>query len=84
MLKTSLNDLLQIAQEFHGIEDGHLELRLQPEALRSLSKRCKTLHEEYMRILEKLDSFSFEEHQVRIFWNKKLVYIFLLVTWLRF
>ena len=54
----------QIAQEFKAIEDGHLDHKLQPEALRALSKRCKTCCEDFMRLLEKLDSFSFEEHQV--------------------
>ena len=56
-------DVFQIAKEYKDIEGGHLDQKHQPEALRNLSKRCKVCCEDYMKTLEKLDSFTFEDHQ---------------------
>lgn len=56
--------MFQIKNELRDIENGHLDSKLQPEALKQLRKRCQICNEELMKNLETFDSFSFEENQV--------------------
>lgn len=67
--------IVEISKDVTDIENGHLDRKLQPEALRSLSKRCKICSEEYMKLLEKLDSFTFAEHQIQAKMKRKSVVI---------
>lgn len=59
-----VNKSFQIKKELQDIENGHLDSKLQPDALRQLRKRCQVCNEDLMKLLETYDSFSFQENQV--------------------
>ncbi|KAJ8040568.1 BAG family molecular chaperone regulator 1 [Holothuria leucospilota] len=48
----------QINQELEGIEQGYLDNSLVQEALQKLQKRLASCHEEFVKLLETLDSLS--------------------------
>lgn len=48
----------QINQELEGIEQGYLDSSLVQEALQKLQKRLASCHEEFVKLLETLDSLS--------------------------
>ncbi|XP_059081591.1 BAG family molecular chaperone regulator 1-like [Tigriopus californicus] len=55
--------LQQVADEVRDIERGFLSPEHHQKAWPSLLKRCRNGSEEFMRLLETLDTFRFEEHQ---------------------
>merc|ERR1711976_394227 len=54
----------EIRVEISDIEKGHLEKKLQPEALKTLTKRVKCVNEELQKMLESLDSVQLQEDQL--------------------
>ncbi|XP_077989745.1 BAG family molecular chaperone regulator 1-like [Glandiceps talaboti] len=61
----------ELEKEVEGIENGFLQDDLIPEACDKLSKRLAVCNEEFMRIMEKLDSMSIPEDQRTIRSKKK-------------
>ncbi len=55
--------LVAVAEEVKGMEDGYLATEHHAEAVKGLVKRRKAATEDYMRLLEALDSLATEEHQ---------------------
>ncbi|KAK8748928.1 hypothetical protein OTU49_015601 [Cherax quadricarinatus] len=55
--------LFDIIPQVDGISGGYLESRLCGETLGRLRKQLLAVNEEFMRLLEQLDSISFEENQ---------------------
>ncbi|XP_070533723.1 BAG family molecular chaperone regulator 1-like isoform X2 [Ptychodera flava] len=60
-----------VEEELDGIEKGFLQKNLIREAYAKLLKRLAICNEEYMRILEKLDSMTVPEDQRSVRSNKK-------------
>merc|ERR1719237_102988 len=65
--------LAKITNEVDGISKGHLAGELQAEALSKLSKRCKMLNEEALRVLETLDGITLGEEQLEAKIKRKSV-----------
>lgn len=62
-VQVTTEKLQQVSNEIRDIERGFLDTEHHDKAWPNLIKRCRSGSEEFMRLLETLDTFRFEEHQ---------------------